>query len=351
VNVRDVGASDRVTELAPIAPENFGSPSGAGSRCCFITTAARELATGGRAYLITVAAGSDEPPTEALVSELNELLATFSSEPHAAPLLPLPGTERIAGYGLTMRLPQGWQGNVRSGDFRAEGNDIELRLVERGGTDAIFAAGRPPRLWPSEFVRGESAPAATGRFLQLNGRRFLLSVESGSMPPSAEALAETNAALASLAIEAGDFYPGAVAPATFAAADGWTTGTGGAAEVEPGGYGTFTWASTAPYLDTPGSLPPRETLERLPPDGIVITVWLWTPVAEFRRLPDRILLADAEVQGDWVRDLPLHRIMATRPGEYNADVWIFFGRVEPTESQLARAQAELDRLRLPDWSS
>jgi hypothetical protein len=35
--------------------------------------------------------------------------------------------------------------------------------------------------------------------------------------------------------------------------------------------------------------------------------------------------------------------------EYDATLWVFFGRDHPTRDQLDRAQAELDRLRLPAW--
>ena len=34
---------------------------------------------------------------------------------------------------------------------------------------------------------------------------------------------------------------------------------------------------------------------------------------------------------------------------YDATLWVFFGRSDPTEEQLDRAQAELHRLELPSW--
>ncbi len=38
-----------------------------------------------------------------------------------------------------------------------------------------------------------------------------------------------------------------------------------------------------------------------------------------------------------------------RYSNYNVTVWALFGREQPTQEQLDRAQAELDRLELPEW--
>jgi hypothetical protein len=43
------------------------------------------------------------------------------------------------------------------------------------------------------------------------------------------------------------------------------------------------------------------------------------------------------------------RSFAGRYGNYDVEVWALFGREHPTPEQLASAQAELDRLKLPDW--
>ena len=177
--------------------------------------------------------------------------------------------------------------------------------------------GRLPRLSPSEFVPGESAQAGTGRLLVQNGRRFLLSVTSASMPPAADALAEANSALASLAVEAGDFYPGTVEPATFAAADGWTTGNGGSVEVEPGGYGTAQLGVHHAVPGHPGLAPAARNARAPATEGIVLTVWLWTPGRGVPKASDRIRVEDGKLEQSWegqMRDFPRYRILMTKPG-------------------------------------
>ncbi len=36
-------------------------------------------------------------------------------------------------------------------------------------------------------------------------------------------------------------------------------------------------------------------------------------------------------------------------GQYDVDLRVYFGRRDPTDEMLVRAQEELDRLGLPDW--
>jgi hypothetical protein len=109
------------------------------------------------------------------------------------------------------------------------------------------------------------------------------------------------------------------------------------------------WAATVPHLDCANCLPHR-TVERLPPDGIVIHVSIgleqprrlqglpWPPkidpaaiAAPFEGLPGRIGVFQA----------------SNRAGPFDVGVMIFFGRPHPTRAQVARAQAELSAARLP----
>jgi hypothetical protein len=46
---------------------------------------------------------------------------------------------------------------------------------------------------------------------------------------------------------------------------------------------------------------------------------------------------------------PLCTIDGDRAGQYDVELRIFFGRAHPARADRARAQAELDRLRLPAW--
>ncbi len=162
-----------------------------------------------------------------------------------------------------------------------------------------------------------------------------------------------NAFLASLRAEPGDFYPGTVDPAAFAPAEGWDTGSTGPAEIQPDGQQTMSWASTVPYRDSGLQFPPSATLGALPPDGIVLTVRLdqhgsegGPPVEPPFRLGD---FREASFEGLGAENDP--RSFRGRYGDYDVEIWALFGREHPTPEQLARAQAELDRLQLPDWPS
>ena len=121
-----------------------------------------------------------------------------------------------------------------------------------------------------------------------------------------------NEFLASFRADPGDFYTGRVDPATFANADGWHGGSTGQAEVQPDGQSTLSWASTIPYRDEGFQWPPHETLAALPTE---------TGPRSFRG----------------------------RHSNYNVTVRALFGREQPTQEQLDRAQAEIDRLELPEW--
>ena len=146
---------------------------------------------------------------------------------------------------------------------------------------------------------------------------------------------------------------------TFASADGWHTGTTGRVDAQPDGQQAWAWASTVPYRDQAEpdafQFPPAATLGALPPDGIVVVVQLYGPDARGRGVPPPFRLAQAANETPWegqVRDIPLYRIGGRVPGQpYDVDISIFVGRAEPTREQLARADEELRRLNLPDWSS
>jgi hypothetical protein len=383
VNVRDLGPGEADDSLpVAFASSDFGPPPpGPGSRCCFVTVASRDVAVGDDVYRITVTSGSNEPPSDDALAPVNALLSDLSLEeyePEAAPTT-AGERERLAGHGLDLVLPPGWDGRVSDGFFEAasfdlpdgtgtndplslDPDDIVLRVAEHGGSDTPFVSARlPVRLSATEFVPPEAgmrkgAPAVTGRSFVAGGREFVLSVVAGSLPPSSTALAEANAALATLRIEPGDFYPGSVEPATFVPASGWSTGTSGPAEVEPEGEQTITWASTVPYRDAPDQFPPHETLAALPPEGIAIVGWVFRAPGLRSELPagwppfrlDEAERASFEGVPD---DRATYRILAHVPDRFDVTLWVFFGAPRPSSAQLARAQAELDRLQLPDWPS
>ena len=134
----------------------------------------------------------------------------------------------------------------------------------------------------------------------------------------------------------------ALTPADFPARPGWHVG---AARVND--QSVISWAATVRWRDCTACLPHR-TLQRLPRDGIAIQLRLtdtrsprWVrpmrwpprlrPVAGLEGLPRRIGVVQQ-----------LGRLRG-----YEAYLFVFFGRLRPTEGQLARARAELAGARLP----
>ena len=285
-------------------------------------------------------------------------------------------------YGLRVTAPSGWDAEISRGAVRLanrplpprapglrtlEPGDLVVELLEREPSadewGGIRADAGPPALDADDFTEPEPGTypqhhAVARHFLAMAGRVFVLFAEAGARPVAEDAVTQANAALATLEVEPGDFYPGAVAPATFVAARGWHTGDSGPFERRPWGEQTQSWAATVAYADGPFDLPPRKTIERLPKDGILIWVGLSRasdPSAPGQRysvheLPFR--LADFTRHDEWegrIRDVPEYELVTRVPGRYEVNVRIYFGRADPTQEMLAAAQAALDRLRLPDW--
>lgn len=301
-----------------------------------------------------------------------------------------------ARYGIALTLPAGWDGRLGRGvlhaasfPFPADAPGSTRKAAERLASDDVLVTlfeNEPRRSPPLELAEypeldgalrldaGDFQPfdgitedsRATGhgyarRTFQLSGRFFVLFVEAGERVPSGSPLGALNELLGSLAVEPGDFFPGTVEPARFPSRAGWFVGTSGADEARAEGEFTTSWASTTPYADEWNALPPRETLDRLSRDGIVI----WLGLSRSNRFPpDRdgdntfrarqppFSLGDFERRAGWegqVRDLPEYVLWGTVRRQYQVDVRVYFGRPEPTEAMLGEAQAMLDELELPDW--
>jgi hypothetical protein len=258
-----------------------------------------------------------------------------------------------------MRLPAGWDGRVTREKLEASTSGLHLVLREHGGTDTPFVTGLTPiRLSPAEFVGPSPGMdprivSSTGRSFIDHGREFVLFVDADSLPPPAGLVARANQALATLDVQPGDFYPGTVEPATFEPAAGWDTGANAArVEIQPDGQATLSWASTISYRDGGYQFPPHETLEALPPDGIVVITTLEqygfsnAPKAEPPFKLDDFGQDSFEGIGPQ-NDTRMFRAHVSQG--YDVGLWVMFGRARATKEQLAAAQEELDRLRLPDW--
>ncbi len=297
-------------------------------------------------------------------------------------------------YGISVALPEGWYGRVSRGALVAatfpvppEGS-VGLRemafprLEEDDARVLLFETARENRSPPTNpgeypqlegdlgFDAGDfgsmdgnsddsvlSGHGFTRRTFQVSGRLFVVFVETGTRPPDAGSLAGLNDLLRSFDAQAGDFYPGTVEPPRFGARHRWHAGTSGAEEVDADGEFTTAWASTIPYADEWNALPPFETLERLPRDGILI----WLGLSRTNRFPapretrnQPFELREFERVELWegqLRDLPEYRLWGTVAQNAILDLRVYFGRPDPSDAMLAEAQAMLDSVELPDWGS
>jgi hypothetical protein len=404
VNLLDLGPHSEDADWRPVSGpviverSSLGAPKPPQHYAPVVLATTRNLLIDGRARRLTVFIGFADVENGSL-AEVNALLhsMSLSAPPEPSDMAgPEPGGNAVSGYGIRMRLPPGWNGSVTRGVLQAASfplspgdapdtarsdmgsEDALITLFEHDPSEAPFVtSGFPVVVDAPEFVppepgtavqtslgraRGALTHGITGRSFVAKGREFVLWVESGTRPPARSTLEALNQALATLQIEPGDFYPGTVEPATFVSAPDWYTGTNGPGEAHPDGEQTRSWASTVPVLDEPFGFAQR-TLESIPDHGIVIVVQLsrtsvappTAPDHNFPVLRPPYRLSQAHVSDSWegqVRDLPEYAILSRVPrgqGQYNADIRVFFGRPHPTAEQLERAQAELDRLRLPDW--
>jgi hypothetical protein len=350
LNVRNLGAGDMGAsvplrfEAAQFEPASFeGAPR---------REAAADVASGGERFRVRAVSGGADPPPQRYLDELNQALSSLSLSAYAPGPAAAAAGDPIGGFGLHAKVPKGWEGGVARGEIHAGDQEIDLGIAEFSAADAgSFVTGRLPlTIGPTEFVHLQDGSGyETGRSFVEAGREFQLWVRSPERrPPDAE-LARLNSFLASFRADPGDFYPGRVEPATFRAADGWHTGSTGPADIQPDGQQTMSWASTNPYEDTGFQFPPSKTLDALFRDGIVILVTLGQhgQPSGYGKIPPLSDFLHGSFEG-----IPADvgtRHVDTLVGHYNADMWVLFGRAEPTQAQLDQAQAELDRLDLPEW--
>lgn len=296
-------------------------------------------------------------------------------------------------YGIGITPPDGWNARMTRGTLEAAtgplgragqpvklgAGEVYVRLFEFEPDPALFGAG--PQELASAYASGPPRPFAAGDFgppelganpenagfatrnFSLAGRYFDLFVESGAPTPSARTVDALNELVASLDVRAGDFYPGTKELLRFPPSDGWYVGSGGGGEVRATDYAAA-WASTVPYRNGPNDLPPVRTLQELPADGILLWVGVsrdsrFSPTAELRRDPRPVDLplrlnqtaGGPGFEGQPRPDIALYRLYGRVDQQYDVDLWVFFGRGEPSAEQRARAQTMLDRLEFPRWGT
>jgi hypothetical protein len=297
-------------------------------------------------------------------------------------------TEQLSGeaeaplhrYGISVEVPAGWDAAITRGALRAANfplpsppgrplaeGELLLQLFETDVEADSPPADRSlfpsleevPTLTAEDFNAPEpgveQVAGLARRTFSLSGRLFVLFAASGAEVPAPAALAELDDLLASIAVEDGDFYEGSVDPPRFAPREGWDVGDSGPRPVGADGNFVSAWASTIPFRDAWNEPHADETVGVLPEDGIVIWVGLvatnrFTPRGRHVTLPVR--LADFERHAAWegqIRDLPQYVLRASKAGEYELELRVFFGRPTPTPELADEADAMLARLRLPDW--
>jgi len=146
------------------------------------------------------------------------------------------------------------------------------------------------------------------------------------------------------------------APAQLPKGPGWHVGT---ARLGDAGCArcvqTESWAATVPYRDPPNQLPPWKTLAALRQGGLVVHVTRsWQPAEPAPALikrPLRIVRTHihANFEGNKSPDrISLWKASTWRNGSF-VTVWVFFGSPRPGSTLIGRAQAEIDRVKLPVW--
>jgi hypothetical protein len=255
--------------------------------------------------------------------------------------------KQIHGYGMSMKVPPDWQGTISHGLVRLQGDGLRLWIRESSsptsGVEPFFRRRSVPALRASDFGVEQHLG------FRLSGRRFAVLLPSPSRP-SAAAIDVANAALRSFTAKPGNYYGQRLPPARFPARSGWLVGVQSGKLYAEGGQ-TATWAATVPYRDPPFQIPPRRTLARLPNDGAIICIFLGRDSAlrggAVNSLRIRPQLIDNSFEG-LPSGIGLYRASVQKPG-YGLDLWLFFKTVHPAPKVIARAQAEIDRLRLPSW--
>jgi hypothetical protein len=294
-----------------------------------------------------------------------------------------PGPARVSGFGISAEVPQGWRGRVTRGTLiastselppirgwlptelgqRLEGGDLGVLLFEVEPAFGVpvspsFYRRGPPRPFAAREFAGPGRQRFARRNFRIAGRLFDLFVEARESVPSRRALRRLNALVGSLEIERGDFYPGVVEAARFPPAPGWSARTAGTLPFRPVTVSVAV-ASTVAWRDALNALPPRRTLEALPPDGIALRVSLIAgnrevPIAarrdrELAQAPYRVAHASCQPFQSFPESQRACVLRSLVPRQYRVEVWVMYGRKRPTPGQRARAQAQLDRLVLPVW--
>jgi hypothetical protein len=141
--------------------------------------------------------------------------------------------------------------------------------------------------------------------------------------------------------------------AQFRPAAGWRTRVSGPSRERSCERQRVSWASTIAFSDPPRELPPHDTVRSMAPDDVVVAAIQYTrcralPGLEALRPPLRLTAAKrTQFPGPRGDELALYRLAGRFAGRYDLDVWVFYGRREPTAAQMRAAQRQLTHVRWP----
>ena len=144
-----------------------------------------------------------------------------------------------------------------------------------------------------------------------------------------------------------------VVPATLLAVAVAGCGGGGSPHFRPssgwhvGSHGIYSWASTIPYRDCENCVPPHQTLETLPPNGVVIQLSTLRErvSSSVDDWPPRIRSRDVKAGFEGVPYRYGVFQVSVRNRRAERAVYVWFGRAHPSPAQIRAANAELARLR------
>ena len=291
----------------------------------------------------------------------------------------------LQSYGLGIELPAGWQGYVGRGLLVATSfplkdpgpgwldagppgpHDAQIVVLERdGGPPHIPLVDyqhitEPIAVRAEDFNNGSTLTATetvsqsvAQRAVEVNGRKFEVFVTLGVPRPDASHVAAANDVLATLRIDDVPPPTGSVAPPTFSALEGWQVVDSGPQLWRVEGNDGYAIASTSPIHDAPEATPDR-SVAALAPGGALIQV----RVQQSALLP---FTPSPQARLPKVRDFPPYPPGEERPGvihlrdganldnrSYNTTIDIYIRSPSLSPNVVARTQAMLDRLVLPDW--
>ena len=275
----------------------------------------------------------------------------------------------VTEQGVSLSLPSGWKGQALQGRLQirdyADGRwgapppghvwaAIDERSRSFAGVDGLPypPLTRPLSVRPGQFssrVLG-TGDLGAARLFRRDGRYFELAVVYGDTHPSRSLVDRLNAVLGTLVVRRITHPPAMLQPPTFAAATGWHAGHSPAMRAQPQGDQLCAWASTIRYRDRNPCPIPTSTIRALRAGQMVISIDVYRDWS-FRRsspLPPRLVVPRTVTSGTEGGYTSAHIFGTTRRSTVEIDVYVGFGQPFTTTMR-ARAQREIDRLRLPRW--